>query len=125
MLASLDYALSAESQSFLTEDFRANVAKFNAAMVAALKSPDLRDQLRESGTTPAPSSPQQFDALFTVESQALGHRVPGADVLSLLAGDVRPEMVDMLDRVKAAVDTHAPESEAPTVRSTKGVTTTR
>jgi enoyl-CoA hydratase len=31
VLASLDYALSAESQSFLTEDFRANVAKFNAA----------------------------------------------------------------------------------------------
>src|SRR6201995_5428316 len=30
VLASLDYALSAESQSFLTEDFRANVAKFNA-----------------------------------------------------------------------------------------------
>ena len=31
VLASLDYALSAESQSFVTEDFRANVAKFNAA----------------------------------------------------------------------------------------------
>ncbi|WP_118915667.1 enoyl-CoA hydratase/isomerase family protein [Mycobacterium shigaense] len=31
VLASLDYALSAESQSFLTEDFRANVAKFNSA----------------------------------------------------------------------------------------------
>ena len=31
VLASLDYALSAESQSFLTEDFRANVAKFNAS----------------------------------------------------------------------------------------------
>ena len=31
VLASLDYALSAENQSFETEDFRANVAKFNAA----------------------------------------------------------------------------------------------
>jgi hypothetical protein len=31
VLARLDYALSAESQSFVTEDFRANVAKFNAA----------------------------------------------------------------------------------------------
>src|ERR1700744_6446680 len=30
VLASLDYALSAESQSFLTEDFRNIVAKFNA-----------------------------------------------------------------------------------------------
>jgi tripartite-type tricarboxylate transporter receptor subunit TctC len=43
------------------------IAKFNAAMVAALKSPDLRDQLRESGTTPAPSSPQQFDAYMREE----------------------------------------------------------
>ena len=32
----------------------------------------------------------------------LGHRIPGIDVLSLLSGDVRPEMVDLLDRVKAA-----------------------
>jgi tripartite-type tricarboxylate transporter receptor subunit TctC len=43
------------------------VAKFNAAMVAALKAPDLRDQLRESGTTPEPSSPQQFDAYMRDE----------------------------------------------------------
>jgi putative hydrolase of the HAD superfamily len=44
----------------------------------------------------------EFDDLFAVESEALGHRVAGADVLSLLAGDVRPEMVAMLDRVKDA-----------------------
>jgi putative hydrolase of the HAD superfamily len=44
----------------------------------------------------------QFDDLFAKESEALGHRVPGADVLLLLAGDVRPEMVAMLDRVKDA-----------------------
>ncbi len=47
-------------------------------------------------------SPSEFDALFGTESEALGHRVAGADVLSLLSGDVRPEMVEMLDRVKAA-----------------------
>ena len=47
-------------------------------------------------------TPRQFDDLFADESAALGHRVGGADVLSLLAGDVRPEMVAMLDRVKAA-----------------------
>jgi putative hydrolase of the HAD superfamily len=47
-------------------------------------------------------TPQQFDDLFAAESEALGHRVSGADVLSLLAGDVRPRMVAMLDRVKAA-----------------------
>jgi putative hydrolase of the HAD superfamily len=44
----------------------------------------------------------QFDALFAAESETLGHRVPGADVLALLAGEVRPEMVAMLDRVKDA-----------------------
>ena len=43
-----------------------------------------------------------FDALFANESEALGHRVPGADVLALLSGEVRPEMVALLDRVKDA-----------------------
>lgn len=47
-------------------------------------------------------SPAQFDSLFADESEALGHRVPGAQVLSLLAGEIRPTMVDALDRVKAA-----------------------
>ena len=43
-----------------------------------------------------------FDAAFAEESLALGHEVPGADVLALLAGDVRPEMVAALDAVIAA-----------------------
>ena len=47
-------------------------------------------------------SPQEFDSLFATESEALGHRVPGADVLALLSGDVRPRMVQALDTVKAA-----------------------
>ncbi len=47
-------------------------------------------------------SPQEFDNLFATESEALGHRVPGADVLALLSGDVRPRMVQALDTVKAA-----------------------
>ena len=45
---------------------------------------------------------KEFDRLFAEESEALGHRVPGADVLALLSGDVRPEMVALLDRVIAA-----------------------
>ena len=44
-------------------------------------------------------TPEEFDALFAVESEALGHRIPGADVLALLAGEIRPEMVTALDRV--------------------------
>lgn len=47
-------------------------------------------------------SPQEFDNLFATESEALGHRVPGADILALLSGDVRPRMVQALDTVKAA-----------------------
>ncbi|MBA2280110.1 MAG: HAD-IA family hydrolase [Acidimicrobiia bacterium] len=35
-----------------------------------------------------------FDALFAAESERLGHQVPGRDVLGLLAGDLRTEMVD-------------------------------
>ena len=38
--------------------------------------------------------PEEFDALFADESEALGHRIPGADVLGLLSGEIRPEMVD-------------------------------
>lgn len=47
-------------------------------------------------------SPAGFDTAFADESEALGHRVPGADVLALLSGAVRPEMVVALDRVIAA-----------------------
>ena len=43
--------------------------------------------------------PEEFDALFASESDALGHRVPGRDVLALLSGSVRAEMVIALDRV--------------------------
>ena len=43
--------------------------------------------------------PARFDAQFADESEALGHRVPGADVLGLLSGEIRPEMVTALDRV--------------------------
>jgi putative hydrolase of the HAD superfamily len=42
-----------------------------------------------------------FDELFAAESQALGVEVRGKDVLPLLSGDLRPEMVEALRRVKA------------------------
>lgn len=47
-------------------------------------------------------SPRDFDQAFADESAALGNRVPGADVLALLSGEIRPKMVALLDRVKAA-----------------------
>jgi len=45
-------------------------------------------------------SPTEFDEVFARESEALGHRVPGADILSLLHGEIRPEMVRAIDTVK-------------------------
>jgi putative hydrolase of the HAD superfamily len=47
-------------------------------------------------------SPAEFDLAFAEESARMGHRVPGGDVLALLGGSVRPEMVTALDRVVEA-----------------------
>lgn len=41
-----------------------------------------------------------FDGLFAAESRALGAEVRGSDVLPLLSGDLRPEMVEALRRIK-------------------------
>ena len=41
-----------------------------------------------------------FDRKFAEEAAALGHAVRGADVLPLLAGDVRPRMVEALKTCK-------------------------
>lgn len=42
-----------------------------------------------------------FDALFAEEAAGMGHRIPGGDVLALLAGDIRPAMVVALDTIRA------------------------
>lgn len=42
----------------------------------------------------------EFDTAFRQEALAHGADVAGADVLALLAGDIRPEMVDVLDHLK-------------------------
>lgn len=41
-----------------------------------------------------------FDALFAAESRALGAEVRGRDVVPLLSGDPRPEMVEALRQIK-------------------------
>lgn len=46
-----------------------------------------------------------FAGLFEAESRALGHAVNGADILPLLASDLRPEMVEALDHVAARYKT--------------------
>ena len=47
-------------------------------------------------------TPEEFDRKFAEEAAARGHDIPGADVLALLQGDIRPEMVQALHRIKAA-----------------------
>src|SRR6201747_2423682 len=46
-----------------------------------------------------------FDELFATESRALGAEVRGKDVVALLSGDLRPEMVEALKRIKARFKT--------------------
>jgi putative hydrolase of the HAD superfamily len=46
-----------------------------------------------------------FDQLFAAESLALGAEVRGRDVLPLLSGDLRPEMVEALKRIKTQFKT--------------------
>jgi putative hydrolase of the HAD superfamily len=48
---------------------------------------------------------EAFDQLFAEESLALGAEVRGKDVLPLLSGDLRPEMVEALRRVKSKFKT--------------------
>src|ERR1700761_2295726 len=48
---------------------------------------------------------ETFDELFAAESRALGVEVRGRDVLPLLSGDLRPEMVEALRKVKARFKT--------------------
>lgn len=43
----------------------------------------------------------EFDTAFATEARGRGFSIGGADVLSLLRGDIRPEMVHALDRVRA------------------------
>lgn len=47
-------------------------------------------------------TPTEFDRAFAEESASFGHRIPGADVLALLAGQIRPTIVRAIERVKAA-----------------------
>jgi putative hydrolase of the HAD superfamily len=48
---------------------------------------------------------ETFDKLFAEESKALGAEVRGKDVLPLLQGDLRPEMVEALKRIKVRCKT--------------------
>jgi putative hydrolase of the HAD superfamily len=41
----------------------------------------------------------EFDGLFAAEAAERGYDVPGKDIIALLAGDLRPQMVEALRRI--------------------------
>lgn len=56
---------------------------------------------------------EEFDVLFREESRALGHEVPGKDILGLLSGDIRPNVVAALKLCKARVKVGCITNNAP------------
>jgi putative hydrolase of the HAD superfamily len=65
---------------------------------------------------------EAFDKLFAVESRAFGAEVRGKEVLPLLQGDLRPEMVEALKRIKAQCKTGCITNNLPAnaIGSTSG-----
>ncbi len=54
-----------------------------------------------------------FDTAFANEARALGHDVPGRDVIGLLSGDFRPEMIEALRRIKTKFKTGCITNNVP------------
>jgi putative hydrolase of the HAD superfamily len=54
-----------------------------------------------------------FDAAFAAEARALGHDIPGRDIIPLLSGDLRPEMVTALKQVKSRYKTGCITNNVP------------
>ena len=65
---------------------------------------------------------EAFDQLFADESRAFGAEVRGKEVLPLLQGDLRPEMVEALKRIKAQCRTGCITNNLPAnaIGSTSG-----
>jgi putative hydrolase of the HAD superfamily len=63
---------------------------------------------------------ETFDRLFAAESLALGAEVRGREVLPLLSGDLRPEMVGALTRVKSKFRTGCITNNLPAIGSASG-----
>jgi putative hydrolase of the HAD superfamily len=54
-----------------------------------------------------------FDKAFADEALALGHYVPGKDIIGLLSGDFRPEMIEALRRIKTKYKTGCITNNVP------------
>jgi len=58
-----------------------------------------------------------FDTAFAEEAKAFGYELPGRDVIPLLSGDVRPEMVEALRRIKARFKTGCITNNVPSMQA--------
>jgi putative hydrolase of the HAD superfamily len=63
-----------------------------------------------------------FDKAFADEALAMGHYVPGKDIIGLLSGDFRPEMIEALCRIKTKYKTGCITNNVPSnqMGSTEG-----
>lgn len=58
-----------------------------------------------------------FDKEFAAEAKALGFDVPGRDIIPLLAGDFRPEMIEALRRIKTRFRTGCITNNVPSMQA--------
>ena len=58
-----------------------------------------------------------FDVAFAAEARALGFDLPGKDVIPLLRGSLRPEMVEALRRTKAKHKTGCITNNVPSMQA--------
>jgi putative hydrolase of the HAD superfamily len=54
-----------------------------------------------------------FDKAFADEALEMGHYVPGKDIIALLSGDFRPEMIEALRRIKTKYKTGCITNNVP------------
>ncbi|MDT7697801.1 MAG: putative hydrolase of the superfamily [Pseudonocardiales bacterium] len=66
----------------------------------------------------------RFDTLFAEEARALGHDLPGRDVLALLSGDIRPRTVAAIEWLKShgyrvgCITNNVPSGHGPQMSAT-------
>jgi putative hydrolase of the HAD superfamily len=58
-----------------------------------------------------------FDKAFAAEAKALGHDIAGRDIIPLLAGDFRPEMIEALRRLKTRFKTGCVTNNVPSMQA--------
>ncbi|HEY2445373.1 MAG TPA: HAD-IA family hydrolase [Rhizomicrobium sp.] len=63
---------------------------------------------------------EEFDRAFAEEARAFGHPVPGREVIALLAGEIRPEMIEALRHVHARFKTGCITNNVPSSEERSG-----